>query len=58
MDKIKETTKKVLLKSTVSPSLVKQALIDFDLVKIENNLVMPTPIVKRFAFVNDSMGES
>lgn len=58
MDKIKETTKKVLLKSTVSPSLVKQALIDFDLVKIENNLVMPTPIVKRFAFANDSMGES
>jgi len=58
MSEIKRVTKTVLLKSTVSPSLVKQTLIEFDLIKIENKFVIPTPIVKRFAFSNDSMGDN
>ncbi len=58
MSEIKKVTKTVLKKSTVSPSLVKQALLEFDLIKIENGFVNPTPIIKRFTFSNDSIGDN
>lgn len=58
MAEIKKVTKKVLTKSTVSPSLVKQALLEFDLVEIKNDFVSPTAIVKRFAFSNDLLGDN
>ena len=58
MPRIKQVTKKVLTKSTVSASLIKQALIEFDLVVIENEFVSPTAIVKRFAFSSDLLGDN
>lgn len=58
ISEIKRVTKKVLTKSTVSPSLVKDTLKDFDLITIENGFVSPTPIVKRFAFSSDLVKEN
>ena len=57
MDTIKSVSESIFPDSSISPNLVKQALMDFSLVSFYNDFVIPTPIVKRFAVETQSLEE-
>lgn len=55
---IKNQTTKLFPETYISPSEIKNALIDFGLISIRNGYVYPTPLIQRFAIEEQSKGNN